>query len=532
MKYILPILFGISILGGLTYYKLNYGIRLMESDSASDICYAYLLSQQGGHILYNYFFSTALRIFDNEMLFALLFRLFPRLGWWEIETMGTAIMNGLMGLSSVLLAYQIGLGQKSLWMFGFSLLPYGWSEFYYVLMHGCGYYGYAAFQVYLILSLYLMLVQNNKKSKHQLRIGMLCFVIISLITGIQGIRLLENLFMPLLLCSAGLVLYQFTQNGDKYEFGQLMNCLKKREYGIGGKYLLFSLIGTFSATVGYIVNKLLLRKIFIWGEIENQQWKEISFEPIEMFIVEWFSNFGYIDGLEFFSKRGIINLISIALCIVVTTVLLKIYRKREIKENEFIIWFFGTAILVHIFVYTFLLRDYKARYMLPFFMILPHIVLMIIEEYRFDYKKIIVPTIITSVLLINLNIVWTGNEIGNNAGINVNKQKEMAKFLVDNNYQYGFSTFLYGNSTVQLSNGALEICVLESPQIFKKYEWLCTKDDIRYTWTDKVFFIVSDKQLEESGHMPWNQKEKVIWHDGGICVFEYESVRVFQDTFS
>lgn len=162
-KYFLPVIFGIGILFILSYYKLRYGIQLIESDSASDIFYAYILSQENSLISKNWFFSTQLRLFDNELLFALLFKCFPEITWWQIEVLGTILMNGIMGCASVFLAYQLGFGCHSLWMFGLSLLPYGESQMYYTLMHGCGYYGYAITQVYIILGIYFAII-NAKKS--------------------------------------------------------------------------------------------------------------------------------------------------------------------------------------------------------------------------------------------------------------------------------------------------------------------------------------------------------------------------------
>lgn len=206
--YIFPVLFGACVLISLTYYKLNFGIGLMESDSASDIYYAYLLSEEGSIISNNWFFSTEIRILDNELVFALLFRLFPGLGWWKIETIGTAIMNGLLGLSGVLLAHQLGWGHKSLWMFGFTLLPYGTSGFYYVVMHGCGYYVYAITQVFLILSLFFAIVNDGGKNKCWLWVKYILYLCCSWLAGIQGIRLLENLYVPLLLSSIVIFIYQ------------------------------------------------------------------------------------------------------------------------------------------------------------------------------------------------------------------------------------------------------------------------------------------------------------------------------------
>lgn len=520
-----PILFGLCVLVLLTFYKINFGFSLMESDSASDIYYAHLLAEEGSVISNNYYFSTALRLFDNELLFALLFKLFPALGWWQIEIIGTVLMNGLMGLASVLLAYQLGLGRKSIWLFGLSLLPYSESELYYVLMHGCGYYGYAIFQVYLILAIYLGIVNYKKGSKALLYIEWGGYLGISLLAGMQGIRLLENLYIPLLLCGIGMFVYQFYIKVSDYGLNNIRACFMSH------KNAWVALVGTFMALIGYGVNRLLLRNIFVWSNIENLKWKEFSFTIIETFIKEVLYNFGYFSGLELFSKRGIVNLASIILCIVVVCILARDCKKKVINKQNFIVYFFITAMLVYLFTYIFLMNQYRARYMLPFFMCLPHVVFVIAKEWKIINRKVIFLILGVCVILNSSNVMVTTFENGNGWEWEVSKQNEMTKFLTDNNYTYGFSTFQFGNSTIELSDGKLEICHLVSLQVFEKYEWLCSKDEIKNTWNEKTFLIVSDKQLQDYANMSWNSKEKIVWHDGGICVFSYESVNELQNAF-
>lgn len=283
---------------------------------------------------------------------------------------------------------------------------------------------------------------------------------------------------------------------------------------------------------GYVNNRLLLRQIYTWGKVDSLHWKEFSIAPIEVLFREIMSNLGFIEGLDLFSKEGFIILISMAVFMVIATLLVCVCKKGKVfRKDKYIVCFFLAALLVHAFVYVFLMKEYKARYMLPFFMLLPYVVSTIVKEWRPSCKKFILTVLGVCFLLVSVNAANRVNELGNHQGIDVAKQKEMADFLVHNGYQYGFSTFWYANSTVQISDGQLEICALVSPKAFEKYEWLSTKDQIDYSYLDKTFFIVSDAQLDESKEMPWNQEEKIVWHDGGICVFEYPSVVEFYNAF-
>ncbi len=520
-EYLLPIIFGVCVLGFLTYYKFRFGIRLMESDSASDIFYAHLLATERNIISNNWYFSTELRFMDNELLFALLFRLFPKLSWWGIETLGTAIMNGCMGMASVILAYELKMGHKSLWMFGFSLLPYGINEYYYTLMHGCGYYVFCIIELFVALSLFLAII--NCRVKHRFwSVGrVVCFLGISFLIGVQGIRLLANLYAPLLLSGVSVYLYGIWQDEKECKCQDM----KQRK-----KIFVFASAGTCMALTGYVINKLVLSRIYTWTDNESLQWKYFSFEPVSTLINEILTNLGFMGGADLFSIGGFISLLGIAIFMICLFILVNGCKKGKIfQRDKFIVFFFVMALSIHLLIYIFLQKEYKARYMLPFFMLLPHVICLVLKDWRSNIRKIAVSILGICAVIVSINVAYYWHFRGNHQGIDIAKQKEMADFLVDNNYQYGFSTFWYCNSTIQLSNGKLEICPIFSTDVFDKFQWLCTKDEIDYAYSDKVFFIVSDPQLEAGNDKFWNQEEKIIWHDGGICVFVYSSVEELQN---
>lgn len=522
LQTVLPVLFGVIVLMMLTYYKIKFGIRLMESDSASDILYAYLLSNENKFLLNNWYFSTELRIFDNELLFAILFRLFPQLDWWIVETIGTAIMNGIMGLASVLVAYKLQLGYKSLWMFGFTLLPYGISEYYYVLMHGCGYYSFAIIELYITLALFLTI--TNSKHKSQFIVSYVCYLGLSLLIGIQGVRLLANLYSPLLISGLIIFIYNnFYLSENNFTIKNIISNIKK------DRLILASFSGTCMAVIGYATNFLILAKNYTWRQSNNLQWKEFSIEPIIAFVNDIISNWGYIGGGYLLSFSGFANLISLVISILVLFSLVSMCTKAEIfRKDRFIIIFFVIAFFIHLFIYIFLQKEYKARYMLPFFMLFPHVFILSIKEWQSSIRKIAISIFICCSIITSINVVYYWHLKGNHQNINVSEQKQMVEFLLNNNYEYGFATFWYCNSAIQLSNGRLDICPLQSINILKKQKWLCTNEDINYDWSDKIFLIVSNEQLKNEG-IEWTQKSKLIWHSEGIYVFGYNSITELQN---
>lgn len=521
-RYTLPILFGIGVLLSLTFYKATYGIKLIESDSASDILYAYILSQENTFVSKNWFFSTQIRIFDNELLFALLFKCFPTMGWWQIEVIGTMIMNGIMGGASVYFAYQLGFEHYSIWMFGLSLLPYGLSQTYYTLMHGCGYYGYSITQVYVILGIYWAIINSTNKIKRRKKY--LFFSLFSFIIGLQGIRLLENLYIPLLL---GSIIYCLYQN-----YSQKINFFTKTNTD---KYILWtSLLGTSMALGGYAVNKVFLSNIFVFGSVENLNWKEFDIQPFAIMIREIISNLGYVDGLDLFSIGSLANIFALSLTLIIAAVFIDICRGKKlfIKEN-FITLYFLCALVIHFLIYTFLSIDYKPRYMLPFFMVLPHIIISYLRKKDISLNKNMILITVIAIGLVCFNTIFQTHINGNRGGIeSTEKQTEMVNFLLENDFKYGFSTFMYTNSSVQHSDGKLKICPLASFTTFEKSNWLCTTDPIDISWSEKTFLIISEEQLSNERQMSWNQEDHIIWREGGIFVFEFQSVKELQQAFT
>ena len=157
-------------------------------------------------------------------------------------------------------------------------------------------------------------------------------------------------------------------------------------------------------------------------------------------------------------------------------------RKKTciVPKDRFIICFFCLALSLHLFIYIFFQEKYKPRYMLPFFMLFPHIIALMLKYWKNSIRKTVILVFTVCSIAISINTVYFWHFRENHQSINTDKQKEMTDFLVDKGYVYGFATFWYCNSSIQLSDGKLAIYPLRSVKEFEKYEWLCPKEGIKY----------------------------------------------------
>ena len=75
------------------------------------------------------------------------------------------------------------------------------------------------------------------------------------------------------------------------------------------------------------------------------------------------------------------------------------------------------------------------------------------EDWKRGIRKTIILVTAISSIITSISVIHYWHLRGNHQDINIFTQQEMANFLVDNGYEYGFASFWYCNSTIQLSNG-------------------------------------------------------------------------------
>lgn len=497
----IAIIFDGIVLAIITVYKAKYGLAIIESDSASDIYYAHLLAEEKTLFSTNWFFSTELRILDNELIFALLFTIFPKLSWWSIEVLGTTIMNLLMGLSAVFCASSLRIKNKW-WLFGLMILPYGFSEVYYVLLHGAGYYNWAIIEVLVLFGIYARL--HDKSDKHH-KLYAILFCVLSVYVGVSGIRLIEAFYMPMLLANFLVIDREAWKN---------LTIKNARDILFAARY---AVLGLVCALIGYVIDVLIIGKIFPHATSGEFVWKKFSFDPIMEFINELFSDVGYNAGASVFSLRGMASACS---CVVITLVGYCLFDWIR-KDKSIIPYYLLSALSIHLIAYIFIVDYYRARYLLPFLCIVPIFMLKYFESISNKNIKYICVCIATVCITItsycSLNDVTT-----NHQGIENHQLAEVADELVARDYVYGISTFWMANVTNQLTSGKLEVCAVTDIYNGNHYEWLSKKDSYKDDYDKKVFWLMDNDQYSEIVSM--NPKVSVIYENEAFHALGFSSM--------
>ena len=84
-KYLVVILSAQVLL--LMFLTWKFGIQRLDGDDSAEMILANLLAREGGILSRNWFYSTEIRVLNNQIVMSLLFRVFKN--WLVVRTLGT-----------------------------------------------------------------------------------------------------------------------------------------------------------------------------------------------------------------------------------------------------------------------------------------------------------------------------------------------------------------------------------------------------------------------------------------------------------
>lgn len=448
--------------------KVSYtdGYRWLNDDNSAEMMLGHLLAEENTLVSGNWHYSTELRLIYQTLWTMPLFKLLGRFeNWALIRALNILLNNIVLVLSYIFMMRQMKIDGKKIeekWIALtslFLLLPF-YFDYWGIVTFG-GYYVFFIAQLFCCLGVYLKLVfdlPNEQKTGLSRNVFFALFCLLSFLLGVQGIRALINIQIPLFIASA---LY--------YRFDQTRKNPKTVIYGLYSLTL---------CLFGFVVSYALQFKFSFhsFDKVSLDVLGTSFFARLGLIITSIFNYFGYAPGYSFISARGVFGIAALAFVVFLVMLL------RTFSKNQFLAMFISAAALFGVFVFQFSDTEITGRYFIPFCVLWAALVAIFFQS-LFTAGKTHSPLARCAVFV--LVLLFIANQafltFGSFFSWDANKDRRgHIAFLSTHNMEFGFATVWNAKIITELTNGKIDVMGLgpdgslsvEKGENVKKFDWL------------------------------------------------------------
>lgn len=475
---------------------------LLDSDISSEMILGDLLSKEHGIISKNWFYSTEIRVLNNQIVFAFILSLFHN---YHIARVLSGIVLVMILIGCYYFFCRCAEIKSSFAITAiFLVVPFSSEYMQYVL---CGLY-YIPHISICFLGLGLLfrsktLYEKRSIAKYWLIIA--AMTVLAFNAGLGGPRQIVILYAPMIITS----LYVSIRK-------------QKIEY-LGG---FFSFAG---AAAGYLVNSLILNDIYPCTRWGRKEFIRFSSEGIGTLIGGVMSVFSYCEGkmsLSSISRNGFCFIAVFALLLYFYTAVKKRIERTEQEQVTSLV--FGFSFLIYIFLYTCTNMLFEDRYMLVIiFYSIPLLAFFVknnVIEKKDNTIRLFVILIYVALLI---NVVDVYREF-----IKTDKTSDLKEAVAElqmQGYHAGYATFWDGNANVfvELSNGGIEMRhwkgtdKLTNPD--ELWEYLQDKRHVVEYPEGKVFISLIRDEFDASYFNGKVSDEDIVFENDTYLVYGYDS---------
>jgi len=411
-------------------YSYNFGHQFLHSDHSSEMVLGKILSEENTFVSRNWHYSTELRIIYQTIFTMPLFKILGNLNNWAMIRSLVILFNCLaLILSYIFFAKQLKIQFK--WILLTStllLLPV--STFYWDIVIFGGYYAFLVIQIFLSLGLFIKIInyEGSFKSIHPL------FILLTLLTfllGLQGIRALFSIYIPLLITAI------IISNSSKKRFP-----------------LFLGIFNFLICCIGFSFN-YLLHFVYSFHSFDNMLLANISnelFQKIGQCINSLIGYFGFSPGYSLFSASGLFGIISIIAAF--------LFFYYVIKVKNFVTIYLTVSLITNVLIFIIADERVTNRYFIPFMVLYIPLLAMFFEYSQNHFTHLKRIAAIMGIVLFLFGQSYLNYQNMSKVNINIPRQGYI-KFLLDNDLNFGFATFLNANVTTELTDGKVEILGLQ-----------------------------------------------------------------------
>ncbi len=507
----------------IVLFDYKYGKTHLDSDMASEMVLANQLNKEGALLSTSWYYSTEIRIFGNAILFKPLLLLFPN-NWRLVRTIAQAILLLLTGISYVYMTSILNRRKLSVLFATVLICPFG----FWNMWHGSfsGFY-----LIWIILYNFcaglIFRICCIKKDK---KLSVFCWIILaiySFLIGLQSIRGLMNILIPLVLGSL-LFIWLDIKKGNK---------LASSSKSI--KLFITSMFASIFSCIGYLINAGILSKIYSFSNQNNRTWLNFTINKLNIVIEGFLQLWGYPYSfgndlnVKLFSFNGILSTFGVLFTFVVLYMfywLIKNFIKLD-ENNKMVALSTIMSTLVTVFVLIFLdgSKVGNGSYFLPCLGFIIAGLQIFIDNYSYSFKNSKEWAIVCFMACVSLCSINTCSLFIQNPPRSNTNQVYIADLLVEKGYTKCVETFWNGgNVLTELSNGEIECWLIEDLELKEVSPCLQIKDHINNLPSGKAALIMSVKECDALSYNPFAYENMEVLHvDDELIVLGFEDISTF-----
>ncbi len=494
----------------------RFGRTLLDSDMASEMVLADLLNREGGILSSNWYYSTELRVFCQQLLFKLGLLVFPG-SWHAARMLAQGLLSALLAASYLFFARGAGLWKSAPWAAGALLCPFGFWQLYHGVLGGF-YFVHMAF-VLVSLGLAVRLVRPASRARTALTAAALALVCFA--AGLNGVRLLMNLYVPLAAGCAVLFLLRFL----KAPLGP--GAARTPQLRAFATAVLACLCGC----GGYLVNRAVLAARYTFLDQSARSWTALSLAGLLEVWGDFLALFGYpadrwqqaaTGAVPLFSLPGLLGAAGLVLAGAV--VLSLAWLLKQGGALPFAQQLTGVTLAACLLVDGLAFAcmndgdSINGSYWLPVAPLAIAAVAAAAEH--FPLRRPALRRALAGCLAALVACASVGTTLRFAAAPPHGSPalETAANWLEEQGYTKGCATFWQANVLTELTDGAIEMWQVEDLASLKMRPWL-QKADHASPPEGRVFVLAGPGEINQS--LPWAGQAEVVYSDeAGYVVFE------------
>lgn len=444
-------------------FVAKYASNFIDADMSSELVLARLLADEGSIISKNWFYSTELRVLNTQLVFMPLFLIFDN--WHVVRVLGTAILLAILGGSALYCARGMKLSWNiSLICAGVLLMPI--SESYaYAVLKGTYYIPHICISFFLF-GLFCRYVECDSVKGRRIRL--IAALLLAFVSGLGGIRQVFVFTFPAALAAV----ISFVPSISR----EVKN--KARRMGF------VSVSALASSTIGYLVNKLVLQRIYsfsdygsdYFGEAMHFDWFDIS--GVGSFINKFFELLGYRPGTLFSGTLIYNGIVAVLLVVCIFSVYTLLKGKETPFAQKYLALFVLLGSVMFLALYSCTDTDMTTRYFVPIMVFFVFTAGALLENLRIPkkLKSVFICSLLALLTVLNLNTYIFQSRIDKNA-----EKRDVVAVIESSGVREGYASFWNGNILTEISDGGIDTRLLGLNKIQSKadlgmdYNWLQLK---------------------------------------------------------